>query len=490
MWSSRSGTLRGGMAAGLALALGAGLGWIVISGHSKDLLAIAGLLGIIAIFSVPLGVMTQAFVFVSQAFPKAGKFLHGIPIDVGVVLSLLVLAKWGLTALVSPNYPHERPRGAYPGLLLAWVGWMAYEFLAGVLHGAHFSLMVIEGAALGSAPLVGYWIASLPDALARRVLGISRGTLLFITGFVFIQALLHGHHTAISGLTVEAGGATGYQAIYGRNNATNVGLKMVATYQNGNLLGAYLALAAPLVMLIQNGRWRVGAFAAVLLATILTLSRGAWFSVAFAFFVLAVLSRKDRWGAYTLVAAVPLLGLSSVVMGRLGHSFMTLSGRTGQYHVLWITLTQDLTIGKFLGWFVGWGLGGGPPLPGGGQLTNFDSSIGWLYVCSGLVGLVLYFAMIWTAVGPALRNRVGCILVAGMCGALLFQMIDGQLFYVPTAWNFWLFAGLAVASTRFAVEQPNQSHADGSDGAVLFRLRAAPALGAAENPRLRGVPDA
>jgi len=441
------------MAGALALVLGAGLGWMVISGHSKDLLAVAGLLALVAILSVPLGVMTQAFVFVSQAFPKAGKFVHGIPLDLGVVLSLVVLAKWGLTALVSQKYAHVRPRGAYPALVLVWLVWMAYELLAGVLHGAHFTIMVVEGSALGSAPLVGYWIASLPEALARRVLGISRGALLFIVGFVFIQALLHGQHTAISGLTVEAGGATGYQAIYGRNNATNVGLKMVATYQNGNLLGAYLALAAPLVMLIQDARWRVGAFGAVLLATILTLSRGAWFSVALSFLVLAVLSRKDRWAAYTLLAAAPLLELSSLVMGRLGHSFTTLSGRTAQYHVLWIALTHDLTIGKFLGWFVGWGLGGGPSMPGGGQLTNLDSSLAWLYVCSGLVGVALYVAMVWTAVRPALGNRVGCILAAGMCGALLFQMIDGQLFYVPTAWNFWLFVGLAVASTRFGAEQ-------------------------------------
>jgi|GEM_PF-5222876 len=451
MWDDRLASLRGGIAAGLAVLVGVFLGWLVIAGHRSLLLLAVGALSVVAALAVPLGAATQAFAFVTQAFPKAGRFEHGIPIDVGVVLSVLVLARWGYMALTRTAFAHVRPQGRFPSLMLAWLAWLGFEFLVGVIQHNHLGTMIVEGAALGAAPLTGYWIASLPDALALRVLRISRFALVFIICFVFVQALLHGHHTAISGLTVEAGnGQSGYEALYARNNATNVGLKMVATYQNGNLLGAYLALASPLVMLIENRRWRIIIFAAALFATLLTLSRGAWISTMASFFILAVLSRVDRWPAYVITVAAPLVLLSSRFSRRLGHSLSTLSGRTQQYHLLWVGMSSHISAGKLLHWIVGWGLAGGPHMPGGGVLTSLDSSLAWMYLCTGFVGMALYGLLIWMVAGSATGNRMGRILLAGMLGTMVFQSIDGQLFYVPTAWNFWLFAGLALASARIA----------------------------------------
>lgn len=443
-----------GAAVAVALLLGGFLGWVIIGGHRTILLLILAVGAVAAALAAPLGLVTQAFVFVSQAFPKAGRFVHSIPIDVGVVLSLIVLGRWGYLALTKVPFPHVRPAREFRSLMIAWLAWLAFEFLTGVVQHGSFGLLVVEGSALGAAPLAGYWIASLPEALLGRVLAISRVALIFIVCFVFLQALLHGHHTAISGLTVEAGnGLTGYQALYSRNNATNVGLKMVATYQNGNLLGAYLALAAPLVLLVRHVRWRIVLFAAVLLAALLTLSRGAWISTAASFFILAALSRTDRWPAYAIAVLGPLILLSSRFSARLGHSFTTLSGRTQMYAVLWSGMTDHITPAKLLHWIIGWGLAGGPHLVNGGILPTIDSSLGWTYICTGLVGVGLYASMIILVVRKACGNRLGCILSAGMLGTLVFEAIDGQLFYVPTAWNFWLFAGLALASARFVGAQ-------------------------------------
>lgn len=458
--SDRLPSIRAALMSLAALFIGSAVGWLVISGHRKLLELFGALVGAVAVLSIPSAVMTQAFAFVSQAFPKAGKLEHGIPIDVGVVLSVLLLARWGITLLVNPSAAPRRAVGPFRTVLVLWLVWLLLELLVGEVHHASLSSIVVEGSALGAAPLMGYWMAMLPDRLASRILGISRVALLFVVCFVFLQALMHGHHTAISGITVEAGGATGYAAIYSRNNATNVGLKMVATYQNGNLLGAYLALASPLVMLIGSVRLRVLAFAACLFATVLTLSRGAWFSVMAAFFVLAVISRKDRWPAYAIVCVVPVATLSTLVIHRLGHSFANLSGRTSQYHLLWSAMTQQLTAGGFLSWITGWGLGGGPTTPGGGQLISLDSSMLWMYISTGLVGLLLYGAMIWAVGRLAMTTRPGRILFAGMLGTIVFELIDGQLFYVPTAWNFWMFGGLAIAmAASFRGEPAAQAHA-------------------------------
>lgn len=435
--------------AALALLVGVGLGWMIIGGHRTLTLLVLAVAGIAAALALPLSGLSQAFAFVTQAFPKAGRFVHGIPIDVGVVLSLIVLGRWGYLALTRGPLPSVRPAPRFRWLMLTWLAWLVFELLIGVVQHGSFGLLVVEGSALGAAPLAGYWIASLPAPQLRRVLTLSKVALIFVVLFVFLQALLHGHHTAISGLTVEAGnGLSGYQALYARNNATNVGLKMVATYQNGNLLGAYLALAAPLILLVHNRRWRFVLFAAVLFATLLTLSRGAWISTMASFFILAVLSRTDRWPAYTIAAAAPLVLLSTRFSKRLGHSFTTLSGRTQAYGLLWKAMTNHVTLAKALRWVVGWGLAGGPHVPYGGALPTIDSSFGWMYICTGAVGLAIYAAMVVFVFRSAVRNRLGCILVSGMLGTMVFEAIDGQLFYVPTAWNFWLIAGLALASAR------------------------------------------
>lgn len=461
MVSERLTSVRGLLVGVLALLGGTVLGWVVVSGHRHLLELVGGVLGLVAVLSIPLGFLTQAFAFVSQAFPKAGKLEHGIPIDVGVVLSVILLAKWGLTAVLQPDSLVRRSAGWLTTLLPIWLVWVAFAFLDGVIHHSRLSPLVVEGSALGAAPLVGYWFTQLPEGLARRALAIARVALIFIVCFVFVQKLLHGHHTAISGLTVEAGGVSGYAAIYDRNNATNVGLKMVATYQNGNLLGAYLALASPLVMLIRSPRWRVLAFAGCLGAAILTLSRGTWFSVMAGFFFLAVLSREDRWPAFAIIGVSPIVALSTVFLKRLGHAFSTLSGRTPAYHALWIAMTHHLTVGGFASWIVGWGMGGGP-----GGITSEDSSLLWMFLCTGLIGLLLYGAMVWAVGQEALRTRVGRILFAGMLGTMVFELIDGQLFYVPTAWNFWMFAGLAVAFGRMAMtSQAQRQEEAGSPGA-------------------------
>lgn len=451
VWTDLAPSARNALLAVAALALGAILGLLVLHG-GHALLALAAVAGLVAFLAIPLATITQWYVFVSQAFPKAGRYVHAIPVDLGVILSVFLLLRWALTAVLSRRYPHTLPRGPYLTLTWAWLVWMVAEFLMGIAHGARFGGMVVEGAALGAAPLVGLWIASLPDDLLDRVLMLSRVALLFVVCFAIVQGILHGHHTTISGLTAEAGGGatSGYANIYGRNNATAVGVKAVATYQNGNLLGGYLALAAPLILLIERRTWRLIGLGLTLTATALTLSRGAWISTAAALGAAGVFSRRDRWVLWGLIGAVPVALLSHSLIKRAGHSLSTLSGRTQQYQLLWRSMTHHFGWLTVVSWLTGWGLAGGPAVPGGGRLVSLDSSILWLFLCSGLVGVVLYFGMLGSAIDQGRQTRVGRLLIAGLLGTLLFQSIDGQLFYVPTAWNFWMFAGMAVAFARRA----------------------------------------
>jgi len=239
----------------------------------------------------------------------------------------------------------------------------------------------------------------------------------------FILYIITKQLLEIPYITVNAGDLG---RIYNKNNRRGALMKLVSSYNNGNIFGVCMVMLAPVYVYFEKSRLWIVAFCA---AIILTLSRTAWFGLACVFVILTMigqvrLSRGYVWAALAagvagILLILPLIGWTSdkLVDRKLG----------GRLHQL-----TDLEIS----WF------GAPTVKiqeivYAGLLQSFGV-LGFLVAL-----LALSFAVIY---GLATFHRISPFRRAALAGCLcyLFAAMSDGAFIFPPVIAIYLFLNILV----------------------------------------------
>ena len=271
----------------------------------------------------PLFVLVAIF---NLALPKGGIMVYRLPVTWGYLLIALVGALAGIAVIRRRNLqiaPIVQTFGLFLplGVIVYYkavqynlpaAGWIPFAVIFGL-----FPILILIA--------IGPQLERIRTAdMARAIRPMIRFAVAW--GLMnFVLFLLTREIIEIPYVTVNIGDVG---EILSKNNLRSGGLmKLVSTYNNGNVFGACMVMLMPLYLYFEHRKiWR----ALFIVAVILTLSRTAWFSMSAAFIMMALagqirLNRSGVWisvaaAVCVLLAVMPLMGWSSanLIDDRLG----------------------------------------------------------------------------------------------------------------------------------------------------------------------------
>ncbi len=414
-------------------------------------------------------------ILASMTIPRAGTKVGEIPVTLPILLYLALLGLYCLRPLSSVRI--SLSSGDTYDDLVAWsaVAFMVFGLVSisvGIMRGAPTTQMLVEAVALlGFVPaffLIRSHVAT-PEAFRTiiRLLGVS----LAITCVYGVCQRIFGHYLVmVPGITMAYSDAQSPDAFEFKNNMTAVGLKVVSTFQNGNLFGYYLALLLPIPAALFHGARgsRKGLYAVflglVLVCLLLTLSRSAIVAGVISLVLLGVLLRRSL---ALRIVGVLLVGIGGmfVYLLQLGERLLTfdptLAGRTTIWEQMIASYNSLHPLGLLLAGLVGGGMGG-TISSGPFAMYGIESSLLTIGMKMGLIGLlpllgVVFgvFACAWRWCRPldSFEAQMGCALAAGVIGSSVQLAIDSVMLMPPTSMNYWLVIGLALIACSIARQQ-------------------------------------
>lgn len=418
-------------------------------------------------------------VWASMTIPRAGTKVGELPVTLPIVIYLLALMSFLIRPLDIIRI--RRSAGELYGNL-ASTSAAAFLFAGlcaisvGLMRGAPAGQMLIETAALIGFVPVFFLIrrhVSSPGSF-RTIISIASISLVAACLYGIAQRLFGHYAVLVPGVTMSYSDAQSPDAFALRNNMTAVGLKVVSTFQNGNLFGNYLALLLPIPATLfhqAQGLWKAvnGAFLALVLITLLlTLSRGAIVAGVASLAVLSVLLRGSQALRVLSVLLASIGGLAVYLIGVAERLFAfdpTLAGRTtiyGDLAAVYSSLSplafiQIALIGAGMGGAIG--LGGLTTISTEGSMLIIGMKMGVLGIIAmlGVICGVLFCAWRWCRPSDSFEGRLGCALAAGLVGASVQLGIDSVMMMPPTSMNFWLVAGLALAACSIVRQQNRET---------------------------------
>ncbi|WP_263372013.1 hypothetical protein [Granulicella cerasi] len=367
-------------------------------------------------------------------FPKGGFKVGFVPITWGYVflgLTAPVLLVYRLLAL-----PLRYRRNLYLAML-CMLPMQCIFIYTGLTFG-----LADTGFAVGNAVnfiflpwvVLGIYAPFLPLIDGNRLSRYFRWSI-FLTViwgiFLFVWHPLTGHFVEIPYFTVNAGDYGDLE--YTKHIARGLFLKLISTYNNGNLYGVAMLIFLPLYELLEAKVWRRRLLK---LALVLTLSRTVWVGIVLyeALPLITLLARQaktlpvlylgDAKNRVLALIAISTIIFSSLVLNGSGLGFLldpTAGGRLGQLNA--ITEADWLPVRG---------------LQGLSEATY--SSATFMY---GYFGLIAFLLMMW---GPMLLLLVdrsplkSPTRLAALKGIILYCLvatIDGGINYLPVMLFFW-----------------------------------------------------
>lgn len=407
-------------------------------------------------------------IFASMTIPRSGTKVGGMPITAPTLLYLALLMVWASSCLwrakldIRGKQFHEQ-LAVYSVVGLAAAG--VVSCCVGLVTSVEPKLWFAEvSALLGFLPLfflVRTHVRTADDL--RTVTKLVITALLLVCVYALAQRIFGHYRVMIPGITISYADAQQADVFESKNNMTAIGLKVTSTFQNGNLFGSFLALIAPLcVALASVSRQRKRVlylllFGLATLVLMLTLSRGAVLAGLVSLCALVWMLRPLK--TPVLVASgFGVLGGGLLYVMQLGERLLnfdpTGAGRVPAYANLAL-MYADLSPGMFaLTALFGAGMGGtiGPV---SNSISQVDSSLLIILMKMGILGLLMFLFAVYGVVRcvgvrdglPITPERaVACGLAAGIIGSMTQFALDSVLMLPPTAMNFWIVAGLAVAA--------------------------------------------
>lgn len=410
-----------------------------------------------------------------MCIPRSGTKIGDVPVTLPILLYLLTL-------LLSFLYPGRlviwNVSGMSAGEQLAVGGALTFMIMSsvavavGAIRGATIQDMLVETASiLGFVPAFLLVIAYITDGnTLRKVVKLMVSAVAIVSVYGVCQRVFGHYKTMIPGVTIAYSDALVPDAFDLKNNLTAVGLKVVSTFQNGNLFGNFLALALPLPALLfhrAKGICRLlylCLLALVISVLLLSLSRSAIVAGIVSLGILCLILRRAV-GLWVILGLLVIIGGALVYVLQLSERLLTLDLSLAGRTVMWQDLAaiyESLTPAKFvLATLLGIGMGAtvGPPAL---ACRQTESSLLVIGMKTGVIGIFLWVmsfvgilvcVLRWSAKARSLEGQVGCALVAGLLGASVQLAIDSVMMMPPTAMNLWLVAGLALVSARISREQ-------------------------------------
>lgn len=414
-------------------------------------------------------------ILATMTIPRAGTKVGEVPVTLPVLLYLMLLGLYCLRPLSSVRI--KLSSGDVYEDLVAWsvVTFVALGLVSvavGMMRGAAGTQMLVEAVALfGFVPaflLVRSHIRE-PQAL-RTVIWLISVSLVITCLYGVCQRIFGHYRVMIPGITIAYSDAQSPDTFLLKNNMTAVGLKVVSTFQNGNLFGNYLALLLPIpAVLLHRARGsRKGLDALflglVLVCLLLTLSRSAIVAGVVSLVLLGVLLRKSL----TLrIVSLLLVGIGGafVYLLQLGERLLTfdptLAGRTTVYDQMAAVYNSLHSLELLSVVFVGAGMGGdiGRGLSAIGETEGSFLIMGMKMGVIGLIPLLVVivgvFMCAWRRCRPldSFEAQMGCALAAGVIGCSVQLAIDSVMLMPPTSMNYWLVIGLALVACSIARQQ-------------------------------------
>ncbi|MEN3748088.1 hypothetical protein TPR58_13005 [Sphingomonas sp. HF-S3] len=356
------------------------------------------------------------------AMPKAGIGINGTPLTFGYML----LAAFAPVALVGLFRRPDFSAVPTMNLLLGYLPislFVTYKLLS---YGTILSLIVLT-TILAVLPLI-ILLAYAPyledfteDQIGAPIKWCIRIVVIWGLMNFFLYALTK-NFIEINYLTINQ---IDLGAIYSKNNRRGVLMKLVSTYNNGNLLGSCLIMMAPVYLFFEKSRAFIAAFC---LAIVLTLSRTAWFGLAAVFSLLILfgrirLTRPFIWlgvaaAVMVVIIALPYMGWTSdrVVDVNLG-------GRLVYWSDLSLSLfgARDVRIYEIL-------------------YASFLQSFG--VVGFALALTALGFPLVYGLINLKRLSPLRVSALLGVCAYLLVAFFDAAFIYPPTIAQFLFLSAL------------------------------------------------
>lgn len=397
-------------------------------------------------------------IFFSIWFPKAGIKFNEIPLTISNVLFGITFILWFFKKIKFGKI-NISPLG---GLLIFTIGYCIFKYIIAYAGGKGFIESIGSIIPLTVYPLI-FFVAF--DEIDNKN-QINQIVKIIVYGFWFIcfySLLQYGigiNKCAIPGLTVNLSDYQRYGQYWYMTKANGTQLdevKIVSTYQNGNLFGIGLLLIYPLVYNyykgFKNRKLENISLILFVLCTFLTLSRACWLGIVV--FLLAEIIFKNEKSLKVILKKVSIIivfvvaivlifryvpQISSRFLNTSLEDWLSMSGRTeGLIEVFQTVLDSGSILGVILGPY-------GISKFSGLAYEMFPLSI---FVKLGIIGGILMYA-IFTKTIRILRKSdavEGAIRLAIVIW-LIVGIIECGYWLPPAALNIFTLIGLGYANRK------------------------------------------
>ncbi len=368
-------------------------------------------------------------------FPKGGIKAGSTPLTWGYLFIALTAPFLLLVRMLQMPLRTRITAVAALGLLLPMQILLAYAAVNGI-ENTGYAVSMVVGLVLFPWLFLAVYPPFFPMIDAERLSACLRFCMLAaaLWGiFLFFLHPLTGHYIEIRYLTVNA-------ADYGllettKFNARGFYLKLIATYNNGNLYGVATLILLPLYKVLEPRRWRRGV---MYVATLLTLSRTVWVGLVIleSAPLLQVLFRQARTFPVVYLGAAVRRTLSVFVMIGLVLFVLFFATNSGLAFLLDPTLggrASELGISSSALTLL-------PP----GPLRGFDESLyGSALHYYGVAGLFCFSLIMVSPVfmllldQTALRSKVRMAAFGGLMLYAVMSLSDGAFVLIPVTAFYW-----------------------------------------------------
>jgi len=408
--------------------------------------------------------IVSMYVFITILIPKAGIKLLGLPITISNILLGIAL----LTSFIFwLGYKQELKLTSKTDLFITRYLYVSFFYFGMILLLSLFEYdltSILIKFIPNISPIISLFFIYhffRDDYEKMNKILITSSLLLVLYGT--IQFLFGHYETVIPGITVNYSDYLQGDVFEGKNNVTAVGLKLVSTYQNGNLYGSVLIFISIFVIglfLIKGHKIKykpllllIGLLAVINL--IATLSRSALIGFVLGLLTMSLFIKKIR-KYVILITALGIYGIYAFGFDkRIFAKDVTAAGRTIQYENYVNSFLKMDFLEKLRFLFIGKGLGFDYQLYDGYMLSIVESGILNLILYSGIIGLIIYLVpLLYTFIQLIKWKQrdykfiIAVSLFSSLIGMWGQMTIDQLLNLPPTGQNYWIILSLLLLYIR------------------------------------------
>lgn len=394
-------------------------------------------------------------IFFNIWFPKAGIKLSGIPLTVGNVFLAITFFFWTMKKVM--NRRMKINKIGYILIILMLYSLIKYLLIGGFVKNIGYIIPLVVYPLMF---IIAYDTIDTKEKLQKVIKVICFG-FFFICIYALLQYVFGIEKVCIPGLTVNLSDYTAYGANWylqkNNNNSSEIGTKIISTFQNGNLYGVNALLIYPIVygyLKKENKSFLMYvSLALFVICVFLSLSRSCWLGIIlFMLFGIFLESEKNKNSLYRkaiiILMCLVLVGVSFKYFPSIAARFssmdkssiMSMSGRTEGLTEVLNNFSQYKYI--FI-WFIG----------SNGFIENaglaYEMTPLALLVQVGIIGIVLFYGtlyQVWKRMNKKkwLQNAVKLsIFIWTIVGC-----IEGAFWLPPTALNIFLMLALGLIDQK------------------------------------------